>query len=243
MQNGNRKRPVTINRSISRSLGLRIDRRETSMYSLHEAAKYIGLPESTLHSWVFGRPYVTRNGTQQFRPLIQAADPDKGLLSFFNLVEAHILLSTRQVHGIRMDRIRMAIDYVRDQFPANSQHPLITQEFYTDGKNLFVKTLEETINASRSGQLALSRVVDEYLDLIERDVHGLPIKLFPKTGQKVVVLNPGLSSGRPVLKGTGVLVSLIAQRVEAGERVEDIARNYAVGVSDVETAIEYIKAA
>ena len=233
--------PIGFN--VNRTLGLHQDRRETPMYRLAEVADYIDIPESTLQSWVYGRPYTTRAGRQQFQPLIEIADSERGLLSFYNVVEAHILLSTRQVHGIRMDKIRTAIDYVKQQFPFNAAHPLITQEFYTDGKHLFLKTLAETINASKGGQVALSSVMDEYLELIDRDVQGMPVKLYPKSGNRSVVLNPALSSGRPVLKGTGVLASLIAQRVAAGESIEDLAQNYGVAPGEVRAAVEYARAA
>lgn len=229
----------------NKALGLSVDRRDLPVYGVSEAARYLGVPESTMKSWVFGRAYVTVSGeSRTFRPLIEPADPNgQRELSFFNIVEAHVLLATRKVHGISLENIRNAIDYVREQFPANAIHPLITQEFHTDGKDLFIKSIEETVNASRKGQLAFRELVNAHLELIDRDVYGMPVKLYPKRGNRAVVINPSLSSGRPVVRGTGVLASIIAQRVESGERTSEIAQNYGVPESDIVAAIEYAKAA
>ncbi len=229
---------------FTKAQGLRVDRRDLPVYGLSEAARYVGVSESTMKSWVFGRPYSTPAGEKRtFRPLIEPADARQRELSFFNIVEAHILLATRKVHGITVENVRNAIDYVRDQFPANAIHPLLTQEFHTDGKHLFIKSIEETVNASKKGQIAFRELVNAHLELIDRDVYGMPVKLYPKRGNMAVVINPSLSSGRPVVRGTGVMASIIAQRVESGERVSEIAQNYGVPESDIVAAIGYVKAA
>jgi len=49
------------------------------------------LPKSTLRSWVIGQAYPTESGRRFFRPPVEIADPDQKLLSFFNLVEVHVL--------------------------------------------------------------------------------------------------------------------------------------------------------
>jgi len=58
-----------------------------------------------------------------------------------------------------MPAIRRAIDFVRRTNP--SPHPLLSESFLTDGKDLFIKKIggtagkEQTINVSRCGQLGL----------------------------------------------------------------------------------------
>jgi uncharacterized protein (DUF433 family) len=232
-----------------------VDRRETPRYGVKEAARCLGMPKATLSSWVNGRTYPTSSGQRFFKPLIRLAAP--GQLSFFNLVEAHILLSTRKQHGIEMPAIRAALDYVQSKFP--STHPLLTEDFFTDGKNLFVKKVEErtgreqTINVSRSGQLGFGTILDLYLKRIERDQKGWPRRLFPIrmnwTGDpavdppRVLVIDPAVSSGMPVVQGTGVMADIITGRFDVGEGIESIADDYDLSVSDVEEVIRYARAA
>lgn len=229
------------------------DRRDVPKYGIKEAARYLGMPVATLNSWVNGRRYPTTTGTRFFEPLIKLPSP--GLLSFYNLVEAHILLSTRKKHCVEMPAIRRAIDYIRAKYP--SEHPLLTEDFLTDGKDLFVKKIREheaqTINVSSWGQLGLGPILDMYLHRIERDSRGWPIKLFPirtswqvdAKGEppRIVVIDPRISSGRPVVNGTGVMADIIVGRFNSGEGVQAIADDYGLMVPQIEEVIRYAPAA
>ena len=72
------------------------------------------------------------------------------------------------------------------------------------------------INISQDGQLAMRDVLRMYLTRIERDAAGAPVKLylFTRARQadepKVVVIDPYVSFGRPVLVGTGISTAVIA---------------------------------
>jgi uncharacterized protein (DUF433 family) len=210
---------------------------------------------ATLTSWVNGRHYPTSSGKRFFKPLINLAGPSQ--LSFFNLVEAHILLSTRKRHQVEMPAIRAAIAYVKKAFP--SKYPLLSENFLTDGKDLFVKKIEgtsskeQTINVSRWGQLGLGTILDFYLQRIERDEKGWPIKLFPvrmswsgdatSDPPRVVVIDPAVSSGRPVVNGTGVMAEIIMGRFNSGEGSASIAEDYGLEVNQIEEVIRYATAA
>lgn len=232
-----------------------IDRREDPRYGITEAARTLGMSAATLESWVNGRKYPTNAGTKIFKPLIDLACP--GRLSFYNLVEAHILLSTRKKHLVEMPAIRRALDYVRKTYP--SSHPLLTESFLTDGKDLFVKKIlratgeEQTINVSSWGQLGLAPILDLYLRRIERDKNGWPVRLFPirmnwpgepnQDPPRVVVIDPEVSSGRPVVNGTGVMAEIIVGRFNTGEGISSIADDYGLEVAQVEEVIRYARAA
>ncbi|PYV07368.1 MAG: hypothetical protein DMG07_29075, partial [Acidobacteria bacterium] len=153
------------------------DLRQLPAYPVAEGARFLGIPASTLRSWVAGRKYPTRSGVRIFRPIIALAGTNPALLSFVNLVEAHVLDAIRQEHEIPLPKVRAALNYVARQFP--SPHPLATQEFETDGLNLFVERYGQLINVSQAGQLALRRLLEARLRRIERDTSGFPSRLYP----------------------------------------------------------------
>src|SRR5215813_7119999 len=95
-------------------------------YSLGEAAHYLRMPEGTLRSWV-GRWYPVAGQTKRPKPLIHLDDPKKQYLSFINLVEAHVLAAIRRRHGVKLPKVRTALDYVMRQFKI--ERPLIDQTF------------------------------------------------------------------------------------------------------------------
>jgi uncharacterized protein (DUF433 family) len=223
-----------------------VDPRLLPAYAVAEAAHYLRMPEETLRSWVAGRLYSAAGQSKRSRPLIHLDDPQKQYLSFINLVEAHVLAAIRRRHGVRLPKVRKALDYMQRQF--HVQRPLIEQAFQTDGLDLFVEHYGELINASREGQRAMKEIIGRYLQRIERDSKGFPIKLYPFTRDteaeaapasdpRVVVMNPAVSFGRPVVAGTGIPVSSIYERYRAGDSVADLAQDFRLDISAIEEAI------
>jgi uncharacterized protein (DUF433 family) len=204
------------------------------------------MPEGTLRSWVAGRWYPVVGQSKRFRPLVRLDDPQGVYLSFINLVEAHVLAAIRRRHGVKLPKVRAALDYVKRQFQI--ERPLIDETFQTDGMDLFVERYGDLINASREGQRAMKEILWVYLKRIERDSKGLPIKLYPftrdtesdsppKTDPRVVVMNPAISFGRPVIAGTGIPVSSIYERYKAGDSIAELAQDFRLGTSAIEEAI------
>ncbi len=215
--------------------------RDIPAYGLSEASHYLGIPKATLRSWVLGRHYSIETGKQFFRPIIELPDKEKPLLSFVNLVEAHVLEAIRQRHGIKFWRVRGAVEYLERHL--DSRHPLAEQRFVTDGADLFVEQFGQLVNISREGQLAIKELIRAYLRRIERDSAGFPIRLYPFTRErkpdepKTIVIDPYISFGRPVLAGTGIATTIIAQRYKAGESIEELAEDYGRPTSDIQEAI------
>ncbi len=222
---------------------LRTDRdpRELPAYSIREAAHYLRIPESTLRSWVLGRYYPTEAGKRFFQPLIRTPDPTHQLVSFVNLIEVHVLDAIRRQHEISLGKIRRALDYLARH--VRSKHPLADQQFETDGIDLFIQRYGQLINISQAGQLALRSLIQAHLRRIERDTTGLPIRLYPFTRKrqpeepKLVVIDPYVCFGRPVLVGTGIATGVIAERYKAGESIDDLAKDYGRSRLEIEEAI------
>ena len=156
------------------------------------------------------------------------------------------MAAIRRRHGVKLSKVRNALDYVRGQFRV--ERPLINQAFQTDGLDLFVERYGELINASREGQRAMKEIIGVYLKRIEWDAKGLPIKLYPFTRDtqveavpasdpRVVVMNPAVSFGRPVIAGTGIPVSSIYERYKAGDSVAGLAQDFRLEISAIEEAI------
>ncbi|MFN2492254.1 MAG: DUF433 domain-containing protein [Pyrinomonadaceae bacterium] len=227
------------------------DPRTIPTYGIWESAHLLKIPPDTLRSWIRGRDYPTKHGTKRFQPLITLPDEELPLLSFINLMEAHVLDAIRYKDRIPLDNVRYAVQHLWDKY--DSEHPLIEFDFQHDGVDLFIELASQgdIINVSQQGQLAMREVVAAYLKRIARDAHGSAMALYPyltrhpqqvKDEPKLVLIDPRISFGKAILVGVGVPTAVIADRNEAGESVEELANDYGCEASEIAQAIEYERA-
>ncbi len=217
------------------------DPREMPTYTLQEAARYTGVPFATLRSWIRGRYYPTEGGQKFFQPIITRPDQNSALLSFMNLVEVHVLSAIRRQYDVRLNKVRSALDYLNEQY--QSKHPLADGKFETDGIDLFIERYGQLIDISRSGQLAMRSLLEAYLRRIDWDSSGYALRLYPFIRKqnvqepKVIVIDPFISFGRPVLVGTGIPTAVIADRYKSGESIDELADDYGRQRLEIEEAL------
>ncbi|MXW44915.1 MAG: DUF433 domain-containing protein [Gammaproteobacteria bacterium] len=213
------------------------DFRGLPSYTISEAAQYLSVPATTIRYWSIGRG--------QYKPLIQAPRRKPTLLSFLNLTELHVLAAIRRKHGVKMPSVRVAIEYLAEHAEGSmgQRHPLISQDLDTDGLALFVEQYGQLINISQAGQIAMREIIHAALQRIDRDLDGVPIKLYPFTRSAaedtpaMIVIDPRLSAGRPVIAGTGLATELIAERYKAGESIAVLAQDYERENAEIEEAV------
>jgi uncharacterized protein (DUF433 family)/transposase-like protein len=210
-------------------------------YSIAEAARYLDIPTATLRYWVFGGSYQTQQGPARAEPVVRLADPRERLLSFTNLVESHVLDALRRQHHVSLPRVRQALHYLRRTLRA--AHPLADPSLQTDGLDLFVERYGTLINATWAGQTAIREMLLAHLRRIERNPAGAPVRLYPFTRKhdleepRVVMMDPQVQYGRPVLVGSGIPTAVIAERYKAGESIQELAADYGRGTQEIEEAI------
>lgn len=223
------------------------DPREVPAYPLNEASRYAKVAPATLRSWVVGRPYPIDGGTRQFQPLIHPASKAPLLLSFWNLVEAHVLSSLRLDHRVGLKAVRTAVSYAERELKV--KRLLLSKELQTAGGQLFLLEYGRLINLSASGQIALKKVFEEHLKRVDWDAQRFPIRLYPFvaaekfTGGRPIAIDPLISFGRPVVLRAGVSTRAIAERLDAGESKDDLVSDYGLTPEEVEQAALYEHAA
>jgi len=173
---------------------------ETPAYSIGEAARYLDVPTATLRYWVLGGPYKTQRGLRRAAPVIPLADPTERLLSFLNLVEAHVLDALRRHHEVSLPKVRIALDYFEQSKVCPHAHPLADPSLQTDGLDLFVDRYGQLINISKAGQTEMRAMLMAHLRRIDRNPAGAPVRLYPFTRKhdaeepRLVVMDPGCNT-------------------------------------------------
>ncbi|MGA3124776.1 MAG: DUF433 domain-containing protein, partial [Polyangiaceae bacterium] len=185
------------------------------------------------------RPFPARTGQRWSPAVIRLPKGQRRFLSFTNLVEVHLLAAMRRKHALKLDAIRKAVRYVHDALDV--EHPLASEQFKTNGVDLFVERLGKIINASREGQLGMKAVLVGSLARVEYDERGRAVRLFPllrrAAAPRSIVIDPRRAFGRPVIVGTAVPVVDVRSRFDAGDSVEQLARDFDVTPQLIEDAL------
>ena len=223
-----------------------IEPREQPAYGLAEAARYLKLPAATLRAWTFGRQYPTAKGDGRFHPLIRPASKRPPLLSFSNLIEAHVLRALRTEHGVSVKALRDAVGFAERTLGVDRL--LLRSELCADAGQLFLDRYGELINLSASGQLAMRQVLNAHLKRVSWK-NDFPVRLYPfvlgdaMDAEMPIAIDPRISFGRPVVASRAISTASIVERIDAGESVTDIAADYGLSKEEVEQAVVYERAA
>lgn len=207
---------------------------EEPAYGLPEAAVYLKVPCTTLRYWLTGfgkRP-----------PIIEPAESTPARLSFLNLLECHALAGMRKMYNLKLPKVRSALREIGKDFP--QPHPLISEVFKTDRKDLFIERMGQIINVSRPSDQLNLEFYRMHLERVEIDPKGLfhffPFVREPRPSEpKTIEINPMVGFGKPVIAGTGISTAIIASRFNARESVTSLAGEYGCTPEQIEEAIRW----
>lgn len=200
-----------------------------------EAAHYARVPYQTLRYWTKGRDAV--------QPLIRLASMEPPRLSFMNLMECHMLSGMRREYKLSIGKVRSALLNLIRLHP--SHHPLLDWQLETNRVNLFFRDDDaELVNLNKPEQRIFTEIFEINMERIEKNAKGMFV-FFPfvekrsRLEPKIIMINPAVSFGRPVIAGTGIPTSVIASRFHARESISDLAKEYERTEQEVEEAIRW----
>jgi len=223
------------------------DIRDQPAYGPAEAARYLRLPAATLRTWVVGRDYPKAGAQATFHPLIEPGCAQPLRLSFYNLIEAHVLRALRTEHGVALAELRNAIAYAQKKL--HVQRLLLNAELRTHAGQVFLDRYVELINLGAAGQLAMRRMFENHLQRVEWDAWQFPVRLYPfvdathRSFDRPIAIDPRVAFGRPIVQRKGISTAAIADRIDAGESVDALAEDYDLSREEIEQAVLYSRAA
>jgi uncharacterized protein (DUF433 family) len=157
-----------------------------------------------------------------------------------NLLECHMLVAMKKLYDLKLPKIRKGLIHL--QKSSGFRHPLIEEPLYTNRVDLLIKELDQFVNISRGGQLAMPEM-QLHLERVEREQGKFNFYPFVRersaTEPKLILISPSLSFGKPVIAGTGISTAVIASRFNARESIPDLAREYGLEETQIEEAIRW----
>lgn len=212
------------------------------LYTVAEAARFLGVPQSTLGTWAKG--YVRRpEGRPAVHgvPVITSIPADRGwpTIPFGGLAEAMVLAAFRR-SGVSLQHIRAAVDVLSREM--GMEHALASHRLYSDGAVILFDYAYQQGDDELAGltevvkqQRVFAPVVRAYLDRIEYARDGVAARVVsPTTERPIVIVDPARAFGQPIFIHGASRVEDVIDRWKAGDPLAEVAEDFGVPIEDVE---------
>jgi uncharacterized protein (DUF433 family) len=217
---------------------------DSGSYTAIEAARLIKTPVRNIRRWMLGYTYSKGDEQRHVEPLwnSQLAMIDDHLeIGFRDLVELRFVKSFTQA-GVGLLAVRNCMEYARECVDDN--HPFSTQRFQTDGRTIFLESLQKSAEPQlldlKKRQYVFKKIIEKTFKDLDIAEDAL-VRWRPYRGKSSIVIDPHRSFGQPVVEKYGVPTVVFADAVNAEGSIEDVARLYEVSLSIVRDAFSFEK--
>lgn len=196
------------------------------LYTISEAALFLGMPYGTLRTWLQGR--------SSGRALVHVVEGQgEPLIPFIGFAEAAMTWILRQ--GLSAQYIRKALAKLQDEIGV--EYALASQDLYFHGAKILYDYLDEDgikkLVEVVSGNAVFRPVVEKKLKRLSYSDGFVSGLILPKTRREVVSADPRWASGQPLtIRGGARLIDLI-RRFAGGEDPLEVAKDYGVPNEDM----------
>jgi uncharacterized protein (DUF433 family) len=223
-----------------------VDPAEMPRYTRVDAGRATGVPASTVGVWVHGMRFTSKKGVAgRYEPVVRLPDPRDPRLSFNNLLEVNVLRALREVHEVRLQSVREAVENAKRDHDIDRLliHPNLT----ASGGRLFLDYYFQLVDLSNSKQLAMRSILEHSLSRVEVDKElrtiFFPFARYMPRDARPILVSPYISFGNALIERRGVSTFAIRSRFDAGEDKAAIIEDYELGDDEFEEAILYEAAA
>ena len=220
---------------------------ERPVYTFREVDRLLGLNHGTARRWIDG---YTRNG-RAYSPIVREEATGEKWVTWGEFTETRLLSEYRRLDDIRIKKLRVIVDFLRREF--GRRYPLAYARPFleVEGRELLMRAQrdagaeEDLALVVGTGQLAIR--TQRFVDAAKFDVDpGAPsesakiaVKFQADPRYPDIAVDPEHRSGRPTVAGRSILVTTLADMVDAGDPVADVASWYDLTVDQVQQAVDF----
>lgn len=219
------------------------------MYYTAEVARLVDISTWRVHRWLEGYEYDYESGRRRQKPVVQRVWYDKNYPHYASFIDLVELLFVKRFldYGISLQKIRKAFKEAKNILGTeNFAH----QSFFTDGNNICLKIKEKSIAKEESenilellsgGQWVISDIIKLLAHQIDFDKSTeLALRWFPLEGNRLIVLDPLISFGRPIIAEKGITTENIHDLfIAEGETIHPVCEWMNLIQEEVETAVKF----
>jgi uncharacterized protein (DUF433 family) len=230
---------TSVNAAVTDLLG-------RGLYTIPEASRLLGCPSGTVRRWVQGYGFPLSRWARSHKPwLFEPALPRiKGetTLTFLDLVQLRVVQGFRGA-GVPLQRIRTAAVTAADIF--ETSHPLASERFKTDGRDIFAHALDRgadlgLVKLSAAAQKAFPQMVEESLREISYATETKLAERWYVAGRDGgIVIDPRIAFGAPVIERVNVPTRVVWEQAQSEPEPDALARWFDLDLAQVRSALKY----
>jgi uncharacterized protein (DUF433 family) len=207
------------------------------LYDLREGARLTRLDPKRVRRWFAPPPSESDR-----KPILTPDYPrvqDEVAISFLDLIDVFVFGNLRK-HGVPLQTLRKV--YSRLQRDFKQKHPFAYNRLATDGVEVFLRVPDmegkEQLVEILTKQMVFPDIIEPFLKQLDYDPDTHLARLWHIA--EGVVLNPGISFGKPVVEEAFVKTEVLSDAYHANDKDEEaVARWYNVSPEDVLTAVRF----
>jgi uncharacterized protein (DUF433 family) len=206
------------------------------IYTFTDAAKLTGLRTQRIREWFIGR-----SSEPNRKPVFHSSyEPIERVnaISFHDLIDVYVAGHLRNA-GVSLSTVRKV--HVRLAADWQTKNPFARNELLTDGKDVFVRGLDAACETEIYEALTKQKAFPQLLSFFQRiDYDRVSLLAARWQIASGVVVDPGLSFGKPVLECRSIPTYLIAAEYRANDRdAEKVAGWYSISAEEVLSAVQF----
>lgn len=184
------------------------------LYTPAEAGRLLHVPPAKISRWLRGHQVKGKQYDPLWTPEV-SLDDGQTFLGFRDLMEVRVAAAFIG-HGISAQRIRAAIILAQEVLA--QQHPLSTNRFRTDGRDIFLQVIETDEDGSERERLLnlfkrqyeFNGIIDPILKTVDFGKDGNPFAWWPSGRRSRVMVSPDHAFGAPIDAESHVPTAVLA---------------------------------
>ena len=223
-------------------------------YTIPEAARYLNVHPETFRRWVDGYRFTPthRAVPTEGKPIIHSASQQRHAprLAFAGLVEGLVIDALRQA-GLSLQALRRITRTLQtdfgDEWALASHRLTLSGGAGRSGPEVLWDYAEEhgddeVLIALDTNQRVFTEVVRDHLErIVYLDEYAGQVYL-PLTREHILLVDPYRNFGRPMFGSTATPVGAVLDRLEAGEPIASVARDYGLDTGEIELVARHAPA-
>jgi hypothetical protein len=213
------------------------------VYTPAEAGRLLHVSPSKISRWLRGHEVSGKRYERLWTPEISLDDSDRIYLGFRDLMEVRVV-NAFIAAGVSPIKVRAAIELATEVI--GQDHPLSTNRFRTDGRDIFLHVVDADESGTESEKLLnlfkrqyeFNGILDPILRTVDFGDDGNPMLWWPAGRRLNVVVDPARSFGQPIDAVTSVPTAVLAAAAKV-EGIRGAAHAYEVPETSVKRAIEF----